>query len=259
MLSDTQWGPEIAATLALGLSRSESDGIVLGGPRAQHGARNGGNGAIAQALLAPSIDDVVNPTARTFRAFAEQDEKRFEGFGGVRPPDSRSVPREDDRTYFCSTLVAVGTNDVIAGPRAYPGGYHTGIRSVRDRGRDHMKAVGDRSFKAAVVEFSGPDCIAGGSKKSPPVCARSSRPRKDRIWPQLREREGLAVIVRGEISQVETAERARAYYAPNATLTRRITLRGWRDRALRGWVEPASRALIAANKRKTCRHLSRYA
>ena len=31
-----------------------------------------GTGPIASALEAPSIDEVKNPTARTFRAFAEQ-------------------------------------------------------------------------------------------------------------------------------------------------------------------------------------------
>ena len=35
-----------------------------------------GTGPIAHALEAGSIDEVVNPTARTFRAFAEKDRQR---------------------------------------------------------------------------------------------------------------------------------------------------------------------------------------
>jgi pimeloyl-ACP methyl ester carboxylesterase len=50
-------------------------------------------------------------------------------------------------------LLAVGSNDRIAGPPEALGALLPNAKVLVIPGRDHMLAVGDRVFKAAVVEF----------------------------------------------------------------------------------------------------------
>ena len=50
-------------------------------------------------------------------------------------------------------LVAVGTNDVIGGSAIELAALIPGARAVEITGREHMKAVGDRIYKEAVLEF----------------------------------------------------------------------------------------------------------
>ena len=51
------------------------------------------------------------------------------------------------------TLIAVGTKDDIGGSPEELAGMMPNAQSFAIEGRDHMLAVGDRSFKARVVEF----------------------------------------------------------------------------------------------------------
>ncbi len=50
-------------------------------------------------------------------------------------------------------LVAVGTRDPVAGSAHALAALIPGARVLDIPGRDHMLAVGDRVFKAAVLEF----------------------------------------------------------------------------------------------------------
>jgi hypothetical protein len=49
--------------------------------------------------------------------------------------------------------VAVGADDVIGGSATALAELIPGARAFPIAGRDHMKAVGDRSFKDAVLSF----------------------------------------------------------------------------------------------------------
>ena len=114
-----------------------------------------GTGPIANALEANSIDDVTNPTARTFRAFAEQTGSDLKALAACIRSSRDPLTTEDVAALTCPVLVAVGDQDVIAGPaedlaKLIPGG-----EALVLKGRDHMKAVGDATFKRGVVEFLG--------------------------------------------------------------------------------------------------------
>jgi hypothetical protein len=50
-------------------------------------------------------------------------------------------------------LVAVGTDDVVAGSAVGLAALIPGARHFDIVGREHMKAVGDRTFKDAVLAF----------------------------------------------------------------------------------------------------------
>jgi pimeloyl-ACP methyl ester carboxylesterase len=112
-----------------------------------------GTGPIATALEAPSIDDVTNPTARTFRAFADSTKSDLKALAacirGARDP----LSADDLKRLQCPVLVAVGSLDVIGGSAPDLAALIPGAQSVVMEGRDHMKAVGDRTYKDAVTEF----------------------------------------------------------------------------------------------------------
>jgi len=145
-------GARIAATLAL--AHPERIGrLVLGGLGHNMIRAMAGTGPIAQALLAPSIDDVTNATARTFRAFAEQTKSDLKALAVCVRQIRDPVPREAVATLRVPTLVAVGSNDVIAGPPGILADLIPGAEVFEIAGRDHMKAVGDSRFKRAVLAF----------------------------------------------------------------------------------------------------------
>lgn len=114
-----------------------------------------GTGPIATALEAPSIDNVTNPTARTFRAFADSTKSDLKALAacirGARDP----ISPDDLKRLQCPVLVAVGSADVIGGSAADLAALIPGARAVAMEGRDHMKAVGDRAYKDAVTDFLG--------------------------------------------------------------------------------------------------------
>jgi len=112
-----------------------------------------GTGPIAQALEAKSVDDVVNPTARTFRAFAEQTGSDLRALAACIRSARDPITTEALATIACPVLVAVGTEDVIGGAARDLAALIPGAEALEIVGRDHMKAVGDRSYKDGVLAF----------------------------------------------------------------------------------------------------------
>ena len=112
-----------------------------------------GTGPIAHALEAPSIDDVVNPTARTFRAFAEQTKSDLKSLAACIRSSRDPISRDDVGRISCPVLVAVGSDDVIAGPANDLAELIPTATALTLTNKDHMKAVGDIDFKKGVLEF----------------------------------------------------------------------------------------------------------
>lgn len=112
-----------------------------------------GTGPIAAALEAPSIDDVTNPTARTFRAFAEQTNSDLKALAACIRSARDPLTREDVARIACPVLVAVGETDVVGGSASDLAALIPGAQALTITGRDHMKAVGDRAYKEGVAEF----------------------------------------------------------------------------------------------------------
>ena len=63
------------------------------------------------------------------------------------------MPADEVAEIACPTLVAVGTHDDIAGDPAGLAALMPAARAVDIEGRDHNKAVGDKVFKTAVLDF----------------------------------------------------------------------------------------------------------
>jgi pimeloyl-ACP methyl ester carboxylesterase len=108
---------------------------------------------VANALEAPSLDDVTDPVGRTFRAFAEQTRSDRRALAASQRGSRRLMTRDEAAAIKVPVLIAVGTTDEIAGSAAELGKIITGSQVLDIPDRDHMRAVGDRVYKAGVLEF----------------------------------------------------------------------------------------------------------
>ena len=145
-------GARIAAFLALKHGDRVRSTILGGlGIRLVEGA--GLPQSIADALEAPSIDDVTDPQGRMFRAFAEQTNSDRRALAACIRGSRQSLSRSDATRIAVPMLIAVGTKDIIAGSPHELAALIPDSRAVDIPGRDHMLSVGDRVFKDAVLTF----------------------------------------------------------------------------------------------------------
>lgn len=127
--------------------------LVIGGM----GARLFGGASkpdeIAAALEAPHRDDVTDPYARTFRVFAESTKSDLAALAAVIRSPRLPLTPEMVGGLACPVLVAVGTEDVVAGDPQELADAIPGAKVLPIPGRDHNRSVGDKVFKQGVVEF----------------------------------------------------------------------------------------------------------
>ena len=158
----------------LGLARADVMGYSMGAritaflalrhPRRARSAILGGLGirlvdgvglplSIADALEAPSLADVGDPTGRTFRAFAEQTKSDLRALAACIRGSRQTLTREQAGAIAVPALIAVGTKDDVAGSAQELAALMPQARALDIPDRDHMLSVGDRVFKAAVTDF----------------------------------------------------------------------------------------------------------
>ena len=154
-------GARIAAVLALAHPERVRS-VVFGGLGANmiHGV--GDPAPIAAALLADDVSTVTDSHARAFRVFADQTKSDRRALAACIMATRDRIPAQqlgavkvpvDLGTLKVPVLVAVGTEDALAGPARPLADAIPGAAALDIPGRDHMKAVGDRAFKEGVLEF----------------------------------------------------------------------------------------------------------
>ena len=145
-------GARIAAFLALKHS-DRVRSVVLGGLGMRLVEGVGLPESIAVALEAPSLADVADPTAYMFRVFAEQTKSDLHALAACMRGSRQTLSRAEVGHIAVPLLVAVGSEDRIAGSPAELAALIPGAQALVIPGRDHMLAVGDRVFKNGVLEF----------------------------------------------------------------------------------------------------------
>jgi pimeloyl-ACP methyl ester carboxylesterase len=116
--------------------------------------KGGGPGEnVAEALEAPSLDDVTDPVGRTFRAFADQTRSDRRALAACLRGSRRLMTQEEAAGIAVPVLIAVGTTDEVAGSADALGKVIPGSQVLNIPNRDHMRAVGDKVYKAGVLEF----------------------------------------------------------------------------------------------------------
>ena len=109
--------------------------------------------SIADALLAPSLDGVSDPTGRQFRAFADQTRSDRKALAACIRGSRQTLTAQEAASIQAPTLIAVGTKDNVAGSAHELAALMPNARALDIPGRDHMLAVGDKVFKSGVLHF----------------------------------------------------------------------------------------------------------
>jgi pimeloyl-ACP methyl ester carboxylesterase len=145
-------GARIAAFLAL-FHPDRVRSAVLGGLGIRLVEGVGLPDTIALALEAPSLADVSDPSGYMFRAFAQQTKSDLRALAACLRGSRQTLTREEAGRIAVPVLIGVGSEDRIAGSPDALAVLIPGAQALVIPGRDHMLAVGDRVFKAAVLDF----------------------------------------------------------------------------------------------------------
>ena len=113
----------------------------------------GGTQEIANGLEAAAAAEVTDPVARTFRAFAEQTGGDLKALAACMRSARAELTAEMVGSIRCPVLVVAGTTDTISGSAQELADLIPGAQAVAIERRDHMRTVGDRAYKEAVLAF----------------------------------------------------------------------------------------------------------
>ncbi len=108
---------------------------------------------VAKALEAPTLEDVTDPVGRTFRAFADQTRSDRLALAACLRGSRGLMTREEAAAIAVPVLIAAGTADEVAGSAKALGRIIPGSEVLDIPNRDHMRAVGDKVYKAGVADF----------------------------------------------------------------------------------------------------------
>ena len=145
-------GARISAFMAKN-NPERTSSLILGGLGMGLVSGIGNWDAIGSGLLAEDAAALTNPRVIAFRKFADQTGSDRKALAACIATTIRELSEAEVRRISAPTLVAVGTRDDIAGEAAplvnmLPRGTAFDIA-----GRDHMLAVGDKTFKNRVLAF----------------------------------------------------------------------------------------------------------
>jgi pimeloyl-ACP methyl ester carboxylesterase len=108
---------------------------------------------IADAMEAPSIEELTDPQQRMFRAFADQTKSDRAALAAYMRGSRQTLTAEQVAAITCPTLIAVGTKDEVAGDPHWLAKHIPNGEALEIPNRDHMLSVGDKVFKAGALRF----------------------------------------------------------------------------------------------------------
>ncbi len=109
--------------------------------------------AVADALEADSVETVEDEKGRMFRQFAERTRGDLRALAACMRSPREAVDAHALRGLSMPILVAIGTNDTIAGPISELAVHLPGADLYEIVDRDHMRAVGDAAYRQRVLAF----------------------------------------------------------------------------------------------------------
>ncbi len=108
---------------------------------------------IAEALMAEDPATIGHPRGKMFRAFADQTRSDRRALAACIATSRELISEADMAGIARPTLIGVGTKDDIAGSARRLAALMPDAEAFDIEGRDHMLSVGDRSWKAKVLQF----------------------------------------------------------------------------------------------------------
>lgn len=108
---------------------------------------------VAEGMVAASLDQVDDPQSRMFRSFAQQTKSDLKAMAACIRGTRQTLTEAEVGAIKLPVLVAVGTEDDVAGSPEELAGLIPGAQALPIPGRDHMLSVGDKVFKQGVLDF----------------------------------------------------------------------------------------------------------
>lgn len=144
-------GARIAVTLALD-HPEQVRSLILGGIGANLVTSSLPRG-LAEAMEAERIEDIDDPLLKMFRGFAEATRADLRSLAACARGPHQSIDRARLAKIAVPVLICVGTRDEVAGDPHPLEPLFADAHVVDIPGRDHNRAVGDRVYKQAVLDF----------------------------------------------------------------------------------------------------------
>ena len=145
-------GARITAFLAINHPARVRSAILAGlGIKLVHGV--GLPETVAEGMEAASIDTIADQQSRMFRSFAQQTKSDLKALAACIRGTRQTLTPEQVAAIHAPVLVAVGTEDDVAGNAHELAALIPGARALDIPNRDHMLAVGDKTFKMGVLDF----------------------------------------------------------------------------------------------------------
>ena len=145
-------GARIAAFLALAAPRRVSS-AVFGGMGLNLVTGLADSEAIIAALTAETLAEVTDKAGRQFRIFAEHSRADRAALAACMINSREPMPEAEVRRIETPILVAVGSDDEMAGPAEALAALLPHGEAFTIARRDHMRATGDAAFKDAALAF----------------------------------------------------------------------------------------------------------
>jgi pimeloyl-ACP methyl ester carboxylesterase len=108
---------------------------------------------IADAMEAPSVQNLTDPQQRMFRAFAEQTGSDLKALAACIRGSRQVLSREEVARITAPTLISIGNADTVAGSAHALAALMPNARALDIPRRDHNLAVGDKVHKQGVLAF----------------------------------------------------------------------------------------------------------
>jgi pimeloyl-ACP methyl ester carboxylesterase len=145
-------GARIAAFLALAAPQRVSC-AVFGGMGLNLVTGLADSEAITSALTAETLAEVTDKAGRQFRIFAEHSRADRAALAACMINSREPMPEAEVRRIETPILVAVGSDDEMAGPAEALAALLPHGEAFTIARRDHMRATGDAAFKDAALTF----------------------------------------------------------------------------------------------------------
>jgi pimeloyl-ACP methyl ester carboxylesterase len=108
---------------------------------------------VVDALQTDQPDTITDPIGQMFRKFADQTGSDRVALAACMKATRQPISADDLATLHVPVLIAVGERDELAGSAADLAAIIPGAEVLDIPKRDHMLAVGDKVYKAGVLEF----------------------------------------------------------------------------------------------------------
>ncbi len=128
-------------------------GAVFGGMGANMMQGLDTSAEIVAALRADRLEDVTGRVGRQYRIFAEHTKSDRMALAACMESGREAIAEETFRAMAVPVLVAVGSKDEVSGAAEPLAALIPQGEALVIEGRDHMRATGDKVFKAGVLDF----------------------------------------------------------------------------------------------------------